>query len=180
MIVNKINGSLKEGPLPDGPGRELPFHVQGALVLRHLAQHIQQALPLPNSIGSLELNSWSGVVQFTWDARRFTVSTSLETFELKGNTLSVTAASMLVGRILAQHLKDTKVWVAVVESLGKVEQLLTSQGSEPSVTIAYFSDGRRSTRQLFPPRTDEALALVEAVKKRIRNHLQSKKFFTKR
>jgi hypothetical protein len=179
MIAMELTDRVGEQPLTVCPRMEMPGHDRITPVLKRLAQLIQRVLPLPHSIAHLELNCWSGVVQFTWEARRFIVTPSLEAFELKGRGLSITTASMLIRRVLTQHQKNLRVGTEVVDSLERVENLLTSPRVEPSVTIVYLSDGCRSIRTLHTPRLDEALALLESVKQTIRNHLRSRRFLAK-
>jgi hypothetical protein len=142
--------------------------------LEHLAQYIRRTLPLPDAIVHMEINVWQGVVQFSWEARKFVVTPSLETFELKGHNLFVTAASILVQAVLAKQKKTARIVSEVLDALDKVDELLQAPRIEPAVTIIYLSDGYRSMRTLFAPRIDAALELLDSLKQTIRRQLRSR------
>lgn len=89
--------------------------------LDDLTLYIRKILPDPKALANLRTNPQAGVVEFNWHARHFVVTPTLEVFELKGKTLLVTGASMLIQAALRTKDKNTKILEAVVETLRKAE-----------------------------------------------------------
>lgn len=89
--------------------------------LDDLTQYIRKTLPDQKALANLRANPQAGVVEFTWHARHFVVKMSLEVFELKGQTLLITGASMLISAALRTKDKNTKVVEAVIETLHAAE-----------------------------------------------------------
>ena len=71
---------------------------------------------------NLRTNAQAGVVEFTWHARHFVVKPTLDVFELKGQTLLITGASMLISAALRTKDKNTKIVEAVIETLHAAEE----------------------------------------------------------
>jgi hypothetical protein len=174
MVATQECERIPVRPTPENRSAQKPDRRPVAVNLESLAQYIYKTLPLPETIAHLDLNIWHEVVQFSWEGRRFVVKPSLETFELKGHSLFVTAASILVQTILVKQKKHTKVGEEIIDALKQVEYLLLAPRLEPLVTIMYLSAGNRTKRALFPSRIDAAVALLESVKRTVQRLLQSR------
>lgn len=94
--------------------------------LDELTQYIKKILPDQKALSNLRPNPAANVVEFTWHARHFVVRTSLDVFELKGQTLLITGASMLISAALRTKDKNTKIVEAVIESLRAAEENMRS------------------------------------------------------
>lgn len=90
--------------------------------LDELAQYIGKTLPDQKAMANLRTNAQAGVAEFTWHARHFVVKPTLEVFELKGQTLLITGASMLIQAALRTKDKNAKVVEAVIETLHAAEE----------------------------------------------------------
>ena len=94
--------------------------------LEDLTQYIRKILPDQKAMSNLRTNPAASVVEFTWHARHFVVKPTLDVFELKGQTLLITGASMLISAALRTKDKNTKIVEAVIESLRAAEENMRS------------------------------------------------------
>jgi hypothetical protein len=90
--------------------------------LDQLTLHIRKVLPDQKAMSNLRPNPQGNVVEFTWHARHFVVRPTLDVFELKGQTLLVTGASMLIQAALRTRDKNTKSVEVVIETLRVAEE----------------------------------------------------------
>jgi hypothetical protein len=89
--------------------------------LEDLTQYIRKILPDQKALSHLKINPQAGVAEFTWHARHFVVRPTLDVFEVKGQTLLITGASMLIQAALRTKDRNAKIIEAVIETLHAAE-----------------------------------------------------------
>ena len=87
------------------------------MTLDELVPYLRKNVPQSKAIKNLVADQKAGVVTFEWQARRFAVRTSLETFEMKQTRLFVTGASGLLQVILASKTRHQTVVGELVDKL---------------------------------------------------------------
>ncbi|MBI4662995.1 MAG: hypothetical protein HY735_29655 [Verrucomicrobia bacterium] len=92
--------------------------------LQELTDYIRKTLPQSNSISNINANQQAGVVEFGWQSRHFVVKPSLEVMELKGKSLFITGASMLMQAAFMKRSSNEKVVETVVTTLQQVEDTI--------------------------------------------------------
>ncbi|MBI2947239.1 MAG: hypothetical protein HYY23_06305 [Verrucomicrobia bacterium] len=113
--------------------------------LDELTQHIRKILPDQKAMSNLRTNPQANVVEFTWHARHFVVRPTLDVFELKGQTLLITGASMLIQAALRTKDKNTKVIEAVIETLHAAED---NMRGNPDRGLALLSEIKKTLSKL--------------------------------
>lgn len=103
--------------------------------LEELAQYIRATLPQAKAISHLNINEQARIVTFTWHARQFIVKTSYEVLELKGTTLFITGASMLIQAAFTKKDKNEKVLTAVGETLEQVMDMTNKHQTEKALSL---------------------------------------------
>ena len=122
-------------PLPNAAATLTQGHEQIGKRLEELVQHIQKGLPLANLITRLEINHSARVVEFTWQSRHFVSTLGLEVFELKEKNLFITGASMLVRSALNSQDKNTRIVIAIADSVAKAEDLIKTRRIEAAFEL---------------------------------------------
>lgn len=89
-----------------------------------LAQYVRQNLVPSSAITGLKIHELHGFLSFRWYERDFVVKKSLEVFEVKGQNLLVTGASMLMNSVLKKAENDAKTIDALVGSIRQAEDLI--------------------------------------------------------
>jgi hypothetical protein len=96
--------------------------------MKQVLDHIRQTVPQPKAMTHVKPSEEQGIVEFTWHARHFVVRTNLQVFEVKGSTLLITGASMLMQATLMTRDRHGKVLEAVIELIKAAEDnMLTNQ-----------------------------------------------------
>ena len=70
---------------------------------------IKAAIPTPDKIQGLRANDKTKSVSFQWNQTDFVVDKSLHAFELKGNVLYATPASILLSSLLRRARKERQL-----------------------------------------------------------------------
>lgn len=152
MTATKENEADKQQRLAEGinvlDARRKPEN------LEELAHYIRRTLPQSNNNMSLELNAAAGAIQCRWHTREFIVKPSLEVFELRGLSLFVTGASILLQSVLAKQRKNARVFDEVVLSILKAEELL--QRSRTETALALLKLVKRTMRKQFWSRSNQS------------------------
>jgi hypothetical protein len=89
---------------------------------KKLLDHIRQTIPQPKAMLHIKPREDTGIVEFTWNARHFVVKTTLQVFELKGSTILITGASMLMQATLQTRDRHGRVIEAIIELLQAAEE----------------------------------------------------------
>lgn len=92
--------------------------------LTELTEYIRKTLPQSNSISHFKANDQAGVIEFAWQSRNFVVKPSLEVMEMKGKSLFITGASMLMQTAFMKRNSNEKVIDTVVNTLQQIEDLV--------------------------------------------------------
>jgi hypothetical protein len=100
--------------------------------LEQLTQYIRQNLPQPKAIMNLRVQEKTGVVMFVWNAQEFVVKKTLEVFELKGQNLFVTGATMLMQSALRTVTRSETVIGTVLDALREAEELVKDEKQKES------------------------------------------------
>ena len=103
--------------------------------LEELAQHIRATLPLAKTMTHLEINEQARIVAFVWHARHFIVKTSYEVLELKGTSLFITGASILMQAVFTKKDKNEKVLTALDPILEQVQDMATKHNTEKALSL---------------------------------------------
>ena len=103
--------------------------------LEELAQYIRATLPQAKTITHLEINEQARIVTFAWHARHFIIKTNYEVLELKGTSLFVTGASMLMQAVFTKKDKNEKVLTAIDLILEQVEDMATKHDTEKALSL---------------------------------------------
>ena len=89
-----------------------------------LSQYVRHNLGSPNAIALMKVYEQHGFVSFRWYERDFVVKRTLEVFEVKGENLLVTGASMLMQVILTKAETNKNVVEVIVNSIHQAEDLI--------------------------------------------------------
>ena len=103
--------------------------------LEELAQYIRATLPQAKAITHLEINEQARIVTFAWHARHFIVKANYEVLELKGTSLFITGASMLIQAAFTKKDKNEKVLTAIGETLEQVVDMTNKQQTEKALSL---------------------------------------------
>ncbi|MBI4663678.1 MAG: hypothetical protein HY735_33165 [Verrucomicrobia bacterium] len=93
--------------------------------LEQLTEHVRKHLVPASAISGWKTFEKHGFVSFRWYERDFVVKRSLEVFEVKGQNLLATGASMLMQSALSSAEKDKRVVEAIVNSIVQAEDLIS-------------------------------------------------------
>ena len=113
--------------------------------LEELASYVQRVLPDRAKLTRLEWNPDAGVVELTWSTRQFVVRPSLATYEVRGRTLMVTAASTLLQSTLQTKDRHAKILGAVIEAIRAAEDNLRGN---PEMSLALLDEVRNTLLKL--------------------------------
>ena len=94
--------------------------------LDDLTKYIRRMLPDLKQLSNMRHNESAGAVEFDWHARHYVVTTVLNVFELKGQSLILTCASILMQAALRTKDRNSKIVGAIVESLRSAEETMRS------------------------------------------------------
>lgn len=89
-----------------------------------LIAHVRENLTPSSAITGLKVHETHGFVSFRWYERDFVVKKSIEVFEVKGQNLFVTGASILLQAVLTKAEFDAKTVETIVSSIRRVEELI--------------------------------------------------------
>lgn len=118
------------------PGITLPPPTERASQsLEDLSQNVRRTVPIPSAISRLEINQPAGYVELTWQSRHFVVKPSLEVFELKGKTLFVNGATMLIQSVLTRQESTNRIVKAIEGALERVEDLFKTRRPEAACSL---------------------------------------------
>ncbi|MBM3835606.1 MAG: hypothetical protein FJ403_20515 [Verrucomicrobia bacterium] len=117
--------------------------------LEELSHYIRQTLPQPKAITRLAVIEKAQAVSFAWHSREFIVKPTCEVLELKGNSLFITGASMLIQAAFTKKDKNEKVLVAVDETLQQVEDLASKHQTERALSL--LEPVKQTLRRLIGP-----------------------------
>ena len=98
--------------------------------LEQLADHIRATIPDRKHMSQLKVRPDAGIAEFMWHARHFVAKTTLEVFEVKGPTVLITGASMLMQAALRTKERNTKVIEAVIESIKTAEEQMRASADK--------------------------------------------------
>ncbi len=85
--------------------------------LQQLTDHIRNTLPNQQFLAEVQLNEQAGIVRFSWHSRHFVAKPTLEVFELKGASILITSASMLMDAALRTKDRNVKGVGAIITTL---------------------------------------------------------------
>lgn len=89
--------------------------------------HVRRNLGSSNALIHLKAHETHGFVSFRWYERDFVVKRSLEVFEVKGQNLFATGASMLIHTVLKRAETDRFSAEGIVNSLRTAEDLIADE-----------------------------------------------------
>lgn len=92
--------------------------------LTELTDYVRKTLPQANAISHFKANDQAGVIEFAWQSRSFVVKPTLEVMEMKGKSLFITGASMLMQAAFMKRNSNEKVIEAVVNTLQQIEEVV--------------------------------------------------------
>ncbi len=95
------------------------------------------------------------VVTFEWQARRFAVRTSLETFELKGDRLFITGASGLVLYLLMSRARNREVFGEMAKNIEEAE---TRVRDNPEQALELLSSVKKTIEKRIPAKSNHEKA----------------------
>lgn len=114
--------------------------------LDHLAAMVRATLPDRKALTQLEAVTAFGYVLAAWSGHKFVVKLTGESFELKGTTLHLTAASLLLTNALMTRARLGSILAAVTESLGQVEGLI---GNDTKKALELLTSTKAPIRRLL-------------------------------
>lgn len=89
--------------------------------LELLTEHIRTTIPDRKNMSHLKVRPEAGIAEFMWHSRHFVAKPTLEVFEVKGPTVLITGASMLMQAALRTKERNSKVIEAVIDTLKTAE-----------------------------------------------------------
>ena len=92
--------------------------------LTELTDYVRKTLPQSNSISNYKANEQANVIEFAWQSRNFVVKPSLEVMEMKGKSLFITGASMLMQTAFMKRTSNEKVIETLVNTLQQIEEVV--------------------------------------------------------
>ncbi|MBI2946605.1 MAG: hypothetical protein HYY23_03100 [Verrucomicrobia bacterium] len=92
-----------------------------------LTHHVRRNLGSSNALTNLKAHETHGFVSFRWYERDFVIKRSLEVFEVKGQNLFATGASMLMHTVLKRAETDRFSAEGIVNSIRTAEDLLADE-----------------------------------------------------
>ena len=114
--------------------------------LAELEQYIRRVLPDQKFLTGMKPNEAAGIMEFTWHARHFAVTLTLDVFELKGQSLLLTGASMLMQAALRTKERNNKVLGTVVETMRTAEENMRGVNLERG--LALLGDAKKTLLRL--------------------------------
>ena len=118
-----------------------------------LTHHVRRNLGSAGPLALLKVHEQHGFVSFRWHERDFVVKRSMESFELKGQNLFVTGASMLMQAVLKRAEIDSVAIESIVSSIRAAEGLIGDE-KERSAGIKLLANIKAALRRLSCPRAD--------------------------
>lgn len=97
-----------------------------------LSQYVRHNLGSPKAIALMKVNEQYGFVSFRWYDRDFVVKRTLEVFEVKGQNLLITGASMLLQMILTKAETEGNVVEGIVNSIHQAQDLIADDRQRDS------------------------------------------------
>jgi hypothetical protein len=95
--------------------------------LEDLTKYIRKILPDLKQLTNMRHNESAGAVEFDWHARHYLVTSALNVFELKGQSLILTSSSILMQAALRTKDRNSKIVGAIVETLRAAEETMRSK-----------------------------------------------------
>jgi hypothetical protein len=92
-----------------------------------LTCHIRRNLGSSKALTNLKAHETHGFVSFRWYERDFVIKPSLEVFEVKGQNLFASGASMLMHTVLKRAESDRSTAERIANSIRTVEGLLADE-----------------------------------------------------
>ena len=118
-----------------------------------LSQHVRRNLGSSGPLALLKVHESHGFVSFRWHERDFVVKRSMESFELKGQNLFVTGASMLLQAVLKKAESDSVTIESLVSSIRAAESLIADE-KDRSAGFKLLANIKAALRRLASPRAD--------------------------
>ena len=92
-----------------------------------LSQYVRRNLGSFNAIAFMKVHEQQDAVSFRWYEKDFVVKKSLEAFEVKGQKLFVTGASILMQAVLDRADADSQSVEAIVSSIRAAEDMIADE-----------------------------------------------------
>lgn len=92
-----------------------------------LIQHVRRNLGSSNALAYMKAHEQHGFVSFRWYERDFVIKRSLEVFEVKGQNLFASGASMLMHTVLKRAEIDTFSVEGIVNSIRTAEDMIADE-----------------------------------------------------
>ena len=115
--------------------------------LEELAQYVQQAVPQPRALTELRANEKNSYVSFQWHSTQFVIKKSLEVFELKGQSLFVSGASILMQAAFMKREHNARVITALLDSMRQI-QTLVANGEDVALGLKLLAGVKQSIQKL--------------------------------
>ena len=113
-----------------------------------LAEFVRQNIPQLKSVSQLKVNAASQTISFKWNSIEFLVRQTLEVYQVKGTTVEITAASLLMQALLQTTSRVQKMMEVVVESLGQSQDFL--KRNEIGKGMELLTPAKRAIAKLVP------------------------------
>ena len=119
-----------------------------------LSQHLRRNLGSVGPLALLKVHEAHGFVSFRWHERDFVVKRSMESFEVKGQNLLVTGASILMQAVLRRAESNSVTIEGLVNSIQATESLIKDE-KERGAGFKLLANMKATLRRLASHRTDE-------------------------
>ena len=114
--------------------------------LVELTQYVRETVPQSKTISHLRSMADADLVAFHWQGRDFAVKKSLEVLEMKGTTLYITGASMLMQLVLTNQNRNEKVLENIVSILAESEEAIgTKHQTDTGLKLIEIAKGSLAT-----------------------------------
>ena len=114
--------------------------------LDDLTKYIRRMLPDLKQLSNMRHNESAGAVEFDWHARHYVVTSALNVFELKGQSLILTSSSILMQAALRTKDRHSKIVGAIVETLRAAEETMRSK---PKDGLALLESVKKTLAKLI-------------------------------